>query len=168
MFQVPTSCCRDGEGATPLHRAVAGSHSETAQESWIYSRNMHHLITFPAKASHGKFPFVPAITFNFQHHAGCRVCRLICQMLLDRGCPLDVADSRAGDTVLHLATRAGDNALLAVLLRKGANPDIANKVQFAYVFVFFLRRNTKGKFCVESDCYLLFARKQPHHYFLIC
>ena len=50
------------------------------------------------------------------------------QMLLDRGCPLDVADSRAGDTVLHLATRAGDNALLAVLLRKGANPDIANKV----------------------------------------
>ena len=56
------------------------------------------------------------------------------QMLLDRGCPLDVADSRAGDTVLHLATRAGDNALLAVLLRKGANPDIANKVQFAYLF----------------------------------
>ena len=51
-----------------------------------------------------------------------------CQMLLDRGCPLDVADSSGGDTVLHLATRAGDNALLAVLLRKGANPDIANKV----------------------------------------
>ena len=51
------------------------------------------------------------------------------QMLLDRGCPLDVADSRAGDTVLHLATRAGDNALLAVLLRKGANPDISNKVR---------------------------------------
>ena len=50
-------------------------------------------------------------------------------MLLDRGCPLDVADSRAGDTVLHLATRAGDNALLAVLLRKGANPDISNKVR---------------------------------------
>ena len=50
------------------------------------------------------------------------------KMLLDRGCPLDVADSRGGDTVLHLATRAGDNGLLAVLLRKGANPDIANKV----------------------------------------
>ena len=56
-------------------------------------------------------------------------------MLLDRGCPLDVADSRGGDTVLHLATRAGDNAILAVLLRKGANPDIANKVSY-YISAF--------------------------------
>ena len=56
-------------------------------------------------------------------------------MLLDRGCPLDVADSLGGDTVLHLATRAGDNAILAVLLRKGANPDIANKVSY-YISAF--------------------------------
>ena len=56
-----------------------------------------------------------------------------CQMLLDRGCQLDVADSRGGDTVLHLATRAGNNSILAVLLRKGANPDIANKVRPKYI-----------------------------------
>ncbi len=52
-------------------------------------------------------------------------------MLLDRGCPLDVSDS-AGDTVLHLANRADNNDLIAVLLRKGANPDILNKVRQYY------------------------------------
>jgi ankyrin repeat protein len=48
-------------------------------------------------------------------------------LLLDRGCPLDVAEAANGDTVLHLAARKHDN-ILAVLLRKGANPDIKNKV----------------------------------------
>lgn len=47
-------------------------------------------------------------------------------MLLDRGCPLDVADGR-GDTVLHWANRKASNEILAVLLRKGANPDVVNK-----------------------------------------
>ena len=89
-------------------------------------------------------------------------------MLLDRGCPLDVADSRAGDTVLHLATRAGDNALLAVLLRKGANPDIANKVQFAYLFstkqfrsdqwVFLLDNNHEAISLLNLPICSLFAR----------
>ena len=72
---------RDGEGATPLHRAVEFNHQEAAQ------------------------------------------------MLLDRGCPLDVSDTSAGDTVLHWAVRNGNNELLAVLLRKGANPDLVNKVR---------------------------------------
>ncbi len=48
-------------------------------------------------------------------------------MLLDRGCPLDVADAAGGDTVLHWAVRNANNELLAVLLRKGANPDLANR-----------------------------------------
>ena len=48
-------------------------------------------------------------------------------MILDRGCSLDVADVD-GDTVLHLAARRENNELLAALLRKGANPDLKNKV----------------------------------------
>ena len=51
----------------------------------------------------------------------------VLRMILDRGCSLDVADVD-GDTVLHLAARRGNNELLAALLRKGANPDIKNKV----------------------------------------
>ena len=46
-------------------------------------------------------------------------------MILDRGCSLDVADLD-GDTALHLAVRRQNNEILAVLLRKGANPDIKN------------------------------------------
>jgi ankyrin repeat protein len=49
------------------------------------------------------------------------------RMILDRGCSLDVADVD-GDTVLHLAARKENNELLAALLRKGANPDIKNRV----------------------------------------
>ena len=50
-------------------------------------------------------------------------------MILDRGCSLDVADVD-GDTVLHLAARRENNELLAALLRKGANPDLKNKVGY--------------------------------------
>ena len=39
---------------------------------------------------------------------------------------MDVANIE-GDTVLHLAARRGANDILAVLLRKGANPDLKNK-----------------------------------------
>ena len=42
---------------------------------------------------------------------------------------MDVADVD-GDTVLHLAARKDNNELLAALLRKGANPDIKNRVIF--------------------------------------
>ena len=49
-------------------------------------------------------------------------------MLLDRGCSLDVADLN-GDTVLHWATRRSNNEILSILLRKGANPDLLNKVR---------------------------------------
>ena len=48
--------------------------------------------------------------------------------LLRRGCPLDEKDSIEEDTPLHLATRHGNNEMVAILLRKGANTDVLNKV----------------------------------------
>ena len=47
---------------------------------------------------------------------------------LRRGCPLDEKDSIEEDTPLHLATRHGNNEMVAILLRKGANTDVLNKV----------------------------------------
>ncbi len=49
-------------------------------------------------------------------------------MLLDRGCPLDVCSLASGDSALHWAVRNANGELAAVLLRKGANPDLANKM----------------------------------------
>ena len=48
--------------------------------------------------------------------------------LFRRGCPLDETDSMEGDTPLHLATRHANNEMVAILLRKGANTDLLNKV----------------------------------------
>ena len=45
-----------------------------------------------------------------------------------RGCPLDEKDWTEEDTPLHLATRNGNNEMVAILLRKGANTDLLNKV----------------------------------------
>ncbi|CAB4065494.1 unnamed protein product [Lepeophtheirus salmonis] len=47
------------------------------------------------------------------------------EMLLERGCPLDISDEM-GNTVLHLAIRRDAKDLTSRLLRKGANPDILN------------------------------------------
>ena len=38
---------------------------------------------------------------------------------------MDVADVD-GDTALHLCVRRGNNEILALLMRKGANPDLKN------------------------------------------
>ena len=45
-----------------------------------------------------------------------------------RGCPLDERDSIERDSALHLATRHANNEMVAILLRKGANTDVMNKV----------------------------------------
>ena len=52
--------------------------------------------------------------------------------LVRRGCPLDEKDSIEEDTPLHLATRHGNNEMVAILLRKGANSDLLNKVSGIY------------------------------------
>ena len=41
---------------------------------------------------------------------------------------MDVADVD-GDTALHVAVRRQNNEVLAVLLRKGANPDLKNSLE---------------------------------------
>ena len=55
--------------------------------------------------------------------------------LVRRGCPLDEKDSIKEDTPLHLATRHGNNEMVAILLRKGANSDLLNKVSGIYYWV---------------------------------
>ena len=50
--------------------------------------------------------------------------------LTRRGCPLDEKDSIEEDTPLHLATRHGNNEMVAILLRKGANSDLLNNVRY--------------------------------------
>ena len=50
-------------------------------------------------------------------------------MCTRRGCPLDEADFMERDTSLHIAVRHGNNEMVAILLRKGANTDLLNKVK---------------------------------------
>ena len=68
----------------------------------------------------------------------------VANLLLDRGCQLDVADLN-GDTVLHLADRSNHTDILAVLLRKGANPDLKNKVNYKNVAQIIVLRKQKCK-----------------------
>ena len=67
-----------------------------------------------------------------------------------RGCPLDDTDLIEHDSALHLATRTGNNEMVAILLRKGANTDLVNKVRFSMQLEYSpFRNNTREDFVIH-------------------
>ncbi|QQP51179.1 Uncharacterized protein FKW44_012442, partial [Caligus rogercresseyi] len=71
------------------------------------------------------------------------------EMLLERGCPLDISDE-LGNTVLHLSVRRDAKDLTSRLLRKGASPDLINKSTPPWAGVTgpeFIKKRCQSAYC---------------------